>query len=130
MSDIVERLRRCQDSWALLREAADEIERLRTDPAPVLRQLSEMEGQLNESMYVIWSNEHRGWWRIGRNGYTRNLREAGHYMRDEALAICREAIMTAAHIGMISELPVRLGDVEDFLQGQHVPAAIRQERQP
>lgn len=72
--------------------------------------------------YLIWSNEHRGWWRSGEHGYSRDLAEAGHYSRDRALQICRKATMTAAHIGMISELPVRLADVELFLEGLTVLA--------
>lgn len=42
-------------------------------------------------MYVIWSTEHRGWWRPARRGYTHHLAEAGAYSRDVALDICREA---------------------------------------
>jgi hypothetical protein len=71
----------------------------------------------DDEIYLIWSNEHHGWWRIGRNGYSRDLADAGHYPRDLALAICRRAIITAAHIGMISELPARLADVTEFLEG-------------
>jgi hypothetical protein len=75
-------------------------------------------------IYLVWSNEHRGWWRHGSHGYTPGLRDAGRYGRDQALEICRNAIPTAMHIGMISEIPVRLVDVEEFLKDQMVPAAI------
>jgi hypothetical protein len=74
--------------------------------------------------YLVWSNEHRGWWMQGGWGYSPDLRRAGRYSREHALDICREAMPTAAHIGLISEIPVRLADVEEFLSGQKVPAAI------
>lgn len=66
-------------------------------------------------LYLIWSNEHGGWWGPNRHGYTRKLREAGRYDRAVAMEICREAVFTAMHIGIIAELPVRLADVLDFL---------------
>lgn len=83
---------------------------------------------MKDEWYLIWSNEHRGWWRAGSHGYTRNLNEAGTYNRETALTICRDAIPTATHIDMISELPVRMTDVNEFLAGQLIPEAIRKER--
>lgn len=74
--------------------------------------------------YLIWSNEHRGWWRPGSHGYSSNLRHAGRYSRGNALRICREAIPTAMHTGLIAEIPVREADVLEFLQGQMLPATI------
>jgi hypothetical protein len=41
--------------------------------------------------YLIWSNEHRLWWRPNGCGYSRLLAEAGRYSHDEALRICRSA---------------------------------------
>jgi hypothetical protein len=77
--------------------------------------------------YLIWSNEHARWWRANHCGYSRTLAHAGRYTREQALAICRHAIPTAAHIGIISEIPVRLADVEEFLAGQKLPKAITHE---
>ena len=81
-------------------------------------------------IYLIWSNEHRGWWRHGCRGYTPGLANAGRYSRIEALDICRGAIPTATYIGMISEIPVRLADVEEFLKGHTVPQAIMPGAEP
>lgn len=39
--------------------------------------------------WVVWSNEHQGWWRPGRCGYTTHLGHAGVYREAEAKAICR-----------------------------------------
>lgn len=40
---------------------------------------------------VIWSNEHRAWWRPNRNGYCTQLFGAGLYSPEEADEICRRA---------------------------------------
>jgi hypothetical protein len=42
-------------------------------------------------MYLIWSNEHRAWWRPQRQGYTSSIHEAGQYSRENALKICSNA---------------------------------------
>lgn len=39
--------------------------------------------------YLIWSNEHKSWWRPNSRGYTRRIEDAGRYSVDEAEAICR-----------------------------------------
>lgn len=39
--------------------------------------------------YLIWSNEHRAWWRPSSQGYTMQIEKAGRYTRDEALKCCR-----------------------------------------
>lgn len=38
-------------------------------------------------MWVIWSEEHGGWWMPGAMGYTRSLREAGRYTEERAKEI-------------------------------------------
>jgi hypothetical protein len=40
--------------------------------------------------WLIWSNEHRGWW-AGRAGYTEWRAQAGHYGFDEAVEIVHAA---------------------------------------
>lgn len=77
-----------------------------------------------EDQYLVWSNEHRGWWGPGRCGYTPGISNAGRYTREQAIEICQDAIPTAMHVGTISEIPVRAVDVTDFLKGQMIPAAI------
>lgn len=77
-----------------------------------------------DDVYLIWSNEHRGWWKPGGYGYARGIGYAGRFSRDNALRICRDAIPQAGHIGMISEIPVRLTDVSDFIAGQLCPEEI------
>lgn len=39
-------------------------------------------------MFLIWSNQHRAWWRPNRCGYTRTSAAAGVYDFDEAKNIC------------------------------------------
>jgi hypothetical protein len=41
--------------------------------------------------YLIWSNEHRAWWRPDRCGYTTAIENAGRYDRAEACAIASNA---------------------------------------
>lgn len=75
-------------------------------------------------LYYIWSNEHRAWWGPNSRGYSTGLGNAGVYLREDALQICRDAIPTASHVGAISEVPVRKEDVDEFLAGQLCPAVI------
>ena len=42
-------------------------------------------------MYLIWSNEHGGWWRPAEIGYTTELGEAGRYTEERADDIVSEA---------------------------------------
>lgn len=44
-----------------------------------------------DSLWYIWSNEHRGWWKAGHHGYTENKSEAGKYRYQEAVNTVRQA---------------------------------------
>jgi len=46
---------------------------------------------LEQKKWVIWSEEHSQWWKPGKRGYTRRLREAGRYTAKEAAEILLEA---------------------------------------
>lgn len=37
----------------------------------------------NDGPYLIWSWQHRSWWKAGGWGYTPNVAEAGRFDRDE-----------------------------------------------
>lgn len=41
--------------------------------------------------FLIWSEEHRGWWAPGRHGYVQERSAAGRYSFDEAIDIIRGA---------------------------------------
>lgn len=77
-----------------------------------------------ENTYLIWSVEHSCWWKPGGWGYTPALLDAGHFSREQAMQICRDALPSAPHIGKISEVPVRLSDLHDFMKGQSIPEAV------
>jgi hypothetical protein len=79
---------------------------------------------MDEDLYLIWSNEHAGWWKAGGWGYTPGLRAAGRFTRDQAIAISQRALPTALHTKLISEIPVRLADIEAVLKDQLVPEAV------
>lgn len=38
--------------------------------------------------WLIWSNEHKAWWRENSRGYTMSRNEAGRYSMTEAMEIC------------------------------------------
>jgi hypothetical protein len=47
---------------------------------------------VNGNLYLVWSNEHAGWWAQGRFGYTTDVAKAGRYTRERAIEICRNAL--------------------------------------
>lgn len=63
--------------------------------------------------YVIWSHEHRAWWRPGGIGYTPRLADAGRFTRLHAIDICIRAMPGAKEA--LNELPVRLADLTEML---------------
>lgn len=63
--------------------------------------------------YVIWSNEHGAWWKPARCGYTKEIRRAGWYQRQTALAICGRALF-GSRVGIPNEIPVRVADMLDM----------------
>ena len=60
--------------------------------------------------YLIWSDEHRAWWRPRRSGYTTHISAAGRYSREEALSICRNARGGWIPGEPVPEVPVLLAD--------------------
>lgn len=72
-----------------------------------------------DSTYLIWSNPNQGWLKP-IIGYSPKLTEAGGYSRSAAMGICAAAITGAMRTGdmIVSELPVRLADVQEFIKGR------------
>ena len=62
-------------------------------------------------LYLVWSNEHQGWWGPGLHGYVRTLAEAGRYTWAEASGIVREASMAWRGDGPPPEIMVREADM-------------------
>lgn len=46
---------------------------------------------MTADLYLVWSNEHRSWWRPNSYGYTVHVEAAGRYSREEAIDIARGA---------------------------------------
>ncbi len=46
--------------------------------------------------FLIWSNEHRMWWRADERGYTDSIDEAGRYLYDAAERIVLKASVNGA----------------------------------
>lgn len=68
------------------------------------------------SDYLIWSNEHRGWWGPGRRGYVPRVEQAGRYSEAAALDICTDAMPGRLGDEPLQEIPVRLEDVTAMLR--------------
>ena len=66
--------------------------------------------RIAETKFLIWSEEHRGWWKAGRCGYTENRGQAGRYSFDEALEIVKGANINLRDIP--NEAMVALTDEE------------------
>lgn len=65
--------------------------------------------------YLVWSNQHKCWWRPNSAGYTRDVREAGRYSRAEAVDIswtARSGWLDPKKIP--DEIAVAEGDLPDF----------------
>lgn len=62
-------------------------------------------------LYLIWSNEHRAWWRPVECGYCQDELQAGIYTRERAMEICENA-RAGWHAALEPpELPVRIKDL-------------------
>lgn len=62
--------------------------------------------------YVIWSNEHRAWWRANSRGYAKDFDDAGVYSRGEAIKICGVGRDGWGAREVPAEIPVRLADAK------------------
>jgi hypothetical protein len=65
----------------------------------------------DDGPYLVWSHEHSRWWAHRGRGYVRELSRAGRFTRDDAIAICTNAIGTARNMMQFAEMPVRLADI-------------------
>lgn len=63
-------------------------------------------------MFLIWSIEHRAWWRPNHLGYTQHIEQAGMYSRDDAMAVVDGATFQWSKT-VPNELPVRIEDLPD-----------------
>jgi len=73
--------------------------------------------------YLIWSNEHMAWWRPNKCGYTTSIIAAGHYSKEEAIAICAYAdprANSSLDRETLPELPIRLSDIHALMQERTV----------
>lgn len=61
----------------------------------------------SDRVFVIWSIEHDAWWRPGRCGYTRNLRDAGRYDFKEA-----DEILGRANFVKVNECAIPVNCLE------------------
>lgn len=67
--------------------------------------------------YLIWSNEHRAWWRPDARGYTLDIERAGRYSRDEAIKHSRTRDQYKGQ--PLPELPIREADLKEIVEPMH-----------
>lgn len=72
---------------------------------------------MSDGSYLVWSNQHRCWWRPDSKGYTLHVQSAGRYSRAEAIAIARGARNGWAEGRAPDEIAVAERDVLDQLLG-------------
>lgn len=108
VAKLVEKLRseKCQETSFMARPAMNAAADLLTTKYATL-------SALKAGRYLIWSNEHRAWWRPNRCGYTIYLEAAGRYPRDEAVAICRDARGGWSPCDPPPEMPIAEQDAAD-----------------
>lgn len=46
---------------------------------------------MNDTKWLIWSNEHKGWWKPFGNGYCKSRAHAGRYSFEIAASTVRNA---------------------------------------
>lgn len=61
--------------------------------------------------YLVWSNEHRAWWRANSQGYARSILEAGRYTRAEAVDIADKSRNGWKLDGRPDEIAVAIADL-------------------
>lgn len=66
-----------------------------------------------QDVYLVWSNEHRAWWRPNSAGYTTQLDKAGRYTKNEALKHCSGRDQEPGR--PLPELPIREDDLLSIL---------------
>jgi hypothetical protein len=62
----------------------------------------------DKPVWLIWSNEHRAWWRAESCGYTVDIAEAGRYTLAQGLYICAEGGTTYRDRGGDERIPAEV----------------------
>jgi hypothetical protein len=57
--------------------------------------------------FIIWSEEHKGYWKPNSMGYTNTIENAGRYDVDEAIQICAGANAYGSICEMMFPEPMR-----------------------
>lgn len=61
-----------------------------------------------ETVYIIWSEEHRAWWKPNHRGYTQKREEAGHYEFEEAQEIVLNANINENDVPNEAIVPIKV----------------------
>jgi hypothetical protein len=73
--------------------------------------------------YLIWSNEHRAWWRPNNAGYTTKFEATGRYSREDALRTCALGRDGWGRNETPSEIPVLEADALSCVEAYNAAVA-------
>lgn len=97
------------DQTSLLRLGLDVITNWKNVRACLTAALAAEPAWRGMDRYLIWSNEHRAWWRPNRSGYTIFVEKAGRYSQAEAIEQSRHRDQSKNEAP--PEIPVREADM-------------------
>lgn len=69
---------------------------------------------------LIWSNEHRAWWRPHRHGYTDNIAEAGRYEQAEAEQIAESAMLGRRPGEPVPEIAINYREIVERIEDNKI----------
>ena len=68
--------------------------------------------------YLIWSHEHKQWWRWNHAGYTDNVEEAGRYSRVDAISITLDHYPAGEEVAVNERMYLNSGDKSVWGKGE------------
>lgn len=145
--DLAEAERKAWDSlarwkfWMFGYHAADVVKikrRLGRGREPFFKELVELAREVmarrygvaigvTDDDYLVWSTLRDAWWRAKGNGYTADLKQAGRFTREQAIATCATCRDGYSTYMIPTEIPLRLADVMCSQPGTLMSRLVRPE---
>lgn len=122
-SDLIDRLQTESDLCRC--ETATDIADL-LDEAVAALSAKGREPDMAGRVWLIWSNEHRAWWRANGQGYTATVADAGRYTLHEGKNICHEAGTMDMYPNATTQIPAEVLVISPEATGALSPAPEQQ----